>query len=224
MHIADLSKGMMGANGIVGGGPPLICGAALTAKTLKTGGVAIAFVGDGASNQVTTFESYNLAKVWNLPAVFIVEDNGYAESTASGWSVGGSQQERAKGFGIPSAQVDGHDFFAVWDAAREAIDHARSGKGPYLLHFKLNRYYGHFEGDAITYKAPDEIDKIKAAKDCLMLFKQRVGEAGLLEAAELDEIEKESKDADAQCLDDAKAGDMPTRPDLLTDVNLNYQF
>ena len=132
MHIADLSKGMMGANGIVGGGPPLICGAALTAKTLKTGGVAIAFVGDGASNQGTTFESYNLAKVWNLPAIFIVEDNGYAESTASAWSVGGSQAKRAAGFDIPCIEVDGHDFFAVWEAAREAIDHARSGKGPAL--------------------------------------------------------------------------------------------
>ena len=86
MHIADLSKGMLGANGIVGGGPPLICGAALTAKTLKTGGVAIAFVGDGGSNQGTTAESMNLAKVWKLPAIFVFEDNGYAESTASSWS------------------------------------------------------------------------------------------------------------------------------------------
>ncbi|MDH3661008.1 MAG: thiamine pyrophosphate-dependent dehydrogenase E1 component subunit alpha [Alphaproteobacteria bacterium] len=223
MHIADLSKGMMGANGIVGGGPPLICGAALTAKTMKTGGVAIGFVGDGASNQGTTFESYNLAKVWNLPAVFIVEDNGYAESTASAWSVGGSQAGRAAGFGIPCTEVDGHDFFAVWEAAREAIDHARSGKGPHLLHFKLNRYYGHFEGDAITYKAPDELEKIKAAKDCLMLFKQRVTEAGLIEGAELGEIEKESKDLVAQCLVDAKAGDLPTKADLMTDVYNSYQ-
>ena len=79
MHIADLAKGMMGANGIVGGGPPLICGAALTAKYLKTGGVAVAFVGDGGSNQGTTLESYNLAKVWQLPVIFVVEDNGYAE-------------------------------------------------------------------------------------------------------------------------------------------------
>ncbi len=101
MHIADLSKGMMGANGIVGGGPPLICGAALTAKTLKTGGVAVAFVGDGASNQGTTLESYNLAKVWNLPAVFVVEDNGYAESTPSAWSVAGTQLKRAEAFGMP---------------------------------------------------------------------------------------------------------------------------
>ncbi len=223
MHIADLSKGMMGANGIVGGGPPLICGAALTAKTLKTGGVAIGFVGDGASNQGTTFESYNLAKVWNLPAIFIVEDNGYAESTASAWSVGGSQAGRAAGFGMPCTEVDGHDFFAVWEAAREAIDHARSGKGPHMLHVKLNRYYGHFEGDAITYKGPDEIDKIKAAKDCLMLFKQRVTEAGLIEGSELDEIEKESKDLVTQCLVDAKAGDLPTKADLMTDVYNSYQ-
>ena len=83
MHIADFSKGMLGANGIVGGGPPLVCGAALTAKVMKTGGVAIAFLGDGASNQGTTLESYNLASIWKLPAIFVVEDNGYAESTAS---------------------------------------------------------------------------------------------------------------------------------------------
>jgi pyruvate dehydrogenase E1 component alpha subunit len=224
MHIADLSKGMMGANGIVGGGPPLICGAALTAKTLNTGGVAIAFIGDGASNQGTTFESYNLAKVWNLPAVFIVEDNGYAEATASAWSVGGNQLDRAKGFGIPALQADGHDFFAVWEAAREAIDHARSGKGPFLLHFKLNRYYGHFEGDAITYKSPGEIDQIKATKDCLMLFKKRVSETALLETSDLEEIEKQSKDQVAQCLVNAKAGEMPTKADLLTDVYVNYTF
>ena len=224
MHIADLSKGMMGANGIVGGGPPLICGAALTAKTLKTGGVAIAFLGDGASNQGTTFESYNLAKIWNLPAIFIVEDNGYAESTASGWSVGGSQSDRATGFGIPSAVVDGHDFFAVWEAAREAIEHARSGKGPYLLHFKLNRYYGHFEGDAITYKAPGEIEEVRATKDCLELFKQRVTETSLLEPTELDEIAAESKAATAQFLANAKSADLPTKADLLTDVYVDYQF
>ena len=135
MHIADLSKGMMGANGIVGGGPPLICGAALSAKTLNTGGVAIAFVGDGASNQGTTFESYNLAKVWNLPAIFIVEDNGYAESTASDWSVGGSQLKRAGGRfrACRARKVDGQDFFAVYEAAQEAIERARGGGWPLAI-------------------------------------------------------------------------------------------
>jgi TPP-dependent pyruvate/acetoin dehydrogenase alpha subunit len=218
MHIADLSKGMLGANGIVGGGPPLICGAALAAKTNKTGGVAIAFVGDGGSNQGTTFESYNLAKVWNLPAIFIVEDNGYAESTASKWSVGGSQVGRGNGFGLPSMEVDGSDFFAVYEAAREVIERARAGGGPSLIHMKVMRYYGHFEGDATTYKAPDEVAKYKAAKDPLMLFRNRVTEAGLLEGKALDEIDKASKQRIQQCVALAKSAKSPTEADLLTDV------
>jgi acetoin:2,6-dichlorophenolindophenol oxidoreductase subunit alpha len=218
MHIADLSKGMLGANGIVGGGPPLICGAALAAKTNKTGGVAIAFVGDGGSNQGTTFESYNLAKVWNLPAIFIVEDNGYAESTASKWSVGGSQVGRGNGFGLPSMEVDGSDFFAVYEAAREVIERARAGGGPSLIHMKVMRYYGHFEGDATTYKAPDEVAKYKAAKDPLMLFRNRVTEAGLLEGKALDEIDKASKQRIQQCVARAKSAKSPTEADLLTDV------
>ena len=222
MHIADLSKGMMGANGIVGGGPPLICGAALAAKNLKTGGVAIAFVGDGGSNQGTTFESFNLANIWNLPAVFVVEDNGYAESTASAWSVSGSQVERAKGFGMPGTEVDGHDFFAVWEAAREAIERARAGEGPSLIHVKLNRYYGHFEGDAITYKGAGEIEKVKEEKDCLMLFKRRVTEAALLEASELEAIEAETRSQIDQCLANAKSSALPTKADLLTDVYVAY--
>ena len=101
MHVADLDRGMMGANGIVGGGPPLICGAALTAQREGNGNVAVAFVGDGGSNQGTTLESLNLAKVWNLPAVFVVEDNGYAEATSSSFSIGAeSNAERARGFGL----------------------------------------------------------------------------------------------------------------------------
>ncbi len=157
MHIADLSKGMLGANGIVGAGAPLVCGAALAAKTLKTGGVGVCFYGDGASNQGAVLESYNLAKIWNLPMVFVAEDNGYAESTSSSWSVGGSQVGRGNGFGIPSREVDGQDFFAVYEAAGEAIERARAGEGPSLLHMKLTRFFGHFEGDAMTYRADDEI-------------------------------------------------------------------
>jgi TPP-dependent pyruvate/acetoin dehydrogenase alpha subunit len=222
MHIADLEKGMMGANGIVGGGPPLICGAALTAKTLKTGGVAIAFVGDGGSNQGTTFESYNLAKVWNLPAIFVVEDNGYAESTASAWSVGGSQLGRAAGFGMPGHEVDGHDFFAVYEVAREVIERARSGGGPSLVHVKLNRYFGHFEGDAMTYRGPDEVAKLRATKDPLNIFRQRVLEAALLEAADLDRIDAEVKSHIDQVTVEAKAAPMPTEKDLLTDVYVSY--
>lgn len=222
MHIADLEKGMMGANGIVGGGPPLICGAALAAKTLKTGGVAIAFVGDGGSNQGTTLESYNLAKVWDLPAIFIVEDNGYAESTASAWSVGGSQVQRAAAFGMEGREIDGHDFFAVYEAAGEAIGKARDGGGPSLMHVKLNRYYGHFEGDAMTYRANGEVETLREQRDSLTIFRQRVTETSLLDPEQLDAIEREAKSLVGQCVSDAKSAPPPTEADLLTDVYVSY--
>jgi pyruvate dehydrogenase E1 component alpha subunit len=222
MHIADLDKGMMGANGIVGGGPPLVCGAALTAKTLKTGGVAVGFVGDGGSNQGTTMESLNLAKAWNLPAIFVVEDNGYAESTASNWSVSGSQTGRAAGFGIPAVQVDGLDFFAIHEAAREAVERARDGGGPTLIHAKLNRYFGHFEGDAMTYRAPDEIERIRREADPIGHFRRRVTEAGLLESGQLDEIDGTVKGEIEASVGKAKAAAMPPAEQLLTDVYVSY--
>ncbi len=222
MHIADLAKGMMGANGIVGGGPPLICGAALSAKTRKTGGVAIAFVGDGGSNQGTTLESYNLAKVWNLPAVFVIEDNGYAEATSSSYSVGGDQLDRAKGFGLFARRADGLDFFAVYDAAQEVITHAREGKGPALLHLKTNRFFGHFEGDAGTYRAADEVATLRNEKDCLVSFRRRVIEAGLLAVEQMDEIDTEAEQLVDDSVRRARSGAMPAAADLLTDAYVSY--
>jgi acetoin:2,6-dichlorophenolindophenol oxidoreductase subunit alpha len=222
MHIADLSKGMLGANGIVGGGPPLICGAALTAKVMKTGGVAIAFLGDGASNQGTTLESYNLAAIWKLPAVFVVEDNGYAESTASSYACAGSQAERAKGFGMPAQEVDGFDFFAVHDAARTAIERARAGEGPSLIHVRLARYYGHFEGDATTYRAPGEVDAHRAERDCLKRFRARVTEAALLDAEALDAVDQAVADEIESAVTHAKKAPAPVEADLLTDVYVAY--
>ena len=222
MHIADLSKGMLGANGIVGGGPPLICGAALSAKVLGTGGVAVSFLGDGASNQGTTLKSYNLAGVWKLPAIFVVEDNGYAEATASSYAVSGSQSGRAQGFGMPCQVVDGEDFFAVYDAARTAIDRARAGEGPSMLHIKLNRYFGHFEGDAQTYRGPAEVERLRREKDCLQLFRRRVTDAGLLELAAFSAIDTEvSTEIDA-AVQEAKAAAQPSAADLTTHVYAMY--
>ena len=222
MHIADLSKGMLGANGIVGAGGPLVCGAALSAKLLKTGGVAICFVGDGGSNQGTTFESYNMAKVLNLPVIFVVEDNGYAEATASAWSVGGSQVGRAAGFGMPAYQVDGHDFFQIHEVAREVIERARSGGGPSLVHVQFARYFGHFEGDAMSYRHSDEVVRLRADRDCLMLFRQRVVEAALLEPAALDAVDQEVGSLIDQVTAEAKSAAQPTEADLLTDVYVSY--
>ena len=133
MHIADLSKGMLGASGIVGGGPPLICGTALAAKQQHTGGVGVAFFGDGAGNQGTTLEALNLASVWDLPALFIAENNGYAERRrAPGPSPRTTSPPRRR---LRHARViiDGFDFFAVHEAAGEAIKRARGGGGPTLI-------------------------------------------------------------------------------------------
>src|SRR5882757_11094118 len=128
MHIADLDKGMMGANGIVGGGPPLVVGAALTAKTLGRGTVAVSFTGDGGSNQGTTFEAMNMAVVLKLPAIFIFENNQYGEGTGHDYAVGSHDiAGRAAGFGLPAVKVNGDDFFAVHEAAGEAVERARAG-------------------------------------------------------------------------------------------------
>ena len=223
MHIADLDQGMMGANGIVGGGPPLICGAGLAAKQLGNGGVAIAFVGDGASNQGTTFESLNLASVWRLPCIFVVENNGYAEATASKYSVSCDDvADRASGFNMPGVVVDGHDFFAVHEAAGEAIKRAREGGGPSMIEVKLNRYYGHFEGDAQTYRGKDEVKNLRETRDCLMLFRQKVEGAGLLDAAVLDAIDAHVLEQIEESVVKAKACAKPGAADLLTDVYISY--
>ncbi len=222
MHIADLDRGMMGANGIVGGGPPLICGAALTAKTLGTGGVAVAFVGDGGSNQGTTAESLNLASVWKLPAIFVIEDNGYGEAMASSWAVGGDLVKRAEGYGLPACDVDGTDFFAVHDVAREAVERARAGEGPSFIHCKVNRFYGHYEGDPQTYRADGEVDRLRRDHDPLTLFRARVTEAGLLDDAALDAIDSEVGELIEDSVAEASEAPEPPEEALLSDVYVSY--
>ena len=223
MHIADLSKGMMGANGILGAGAPLVCGAALAAKFRGDGAVAISFVGDGASNQGTFLESLNLAAVWNLPAIFVVENNGYAEATSRDYAVAvDSYVDRAAGFGLPGVTVDGLDFFAVYEAAGEIIKRAREGGGPALLECKMIRMFGHFEGDQQTYRAKGEVEDIRANKDCIKMFSERVIEAGVITRAELEAIEKDIVAQIKEALAFAKAAPLPTAADLTTDVYVKY--
>ena len=223
MHIADLSKGMMGANAIVGGGPPLACGAAMAAKTLKTGKVAVTFTGDGGSNQGTTFESMNFASVFKLPVLFVFENNGYAETTASTWSVAcGDIVKRAEAFGMPGVQVDGFDFFAVHDAAGEAVARARAGEGPTLIEVKFARFYGHHEGDNQSYRAPDEVEVLRRDHDCLKNFRKRVTEAGLLEGADLDAIDSEVAGLMERSVEAARKAPRPTPDQLTTDVYISY--
>jgi acetoin:2,6-dichlorophenolindophenol oxidoreductase subunit alpha len=223
MHIADLDKGMLGANGIVGGGPPLVCGVGLSAKTRGTKQVGVSFTGDGGSNQGTTLESLNLAAVWNLPCVFVIENNGYAEATSTNFSTKGIDiAKRADGFGMPGVVVDGHDFFAVYETAGEAIRRAREGGGPTLIECKVNRYYGHFEGDAQTYRAENEVEDLREEKDCLKLFAERVTSAGLVDKEDLEKIDEEVKVLVDEAVDEAKAAQDPSQDQLLADVYVNY--
>jgi acetoin:2,6-dichlorophenolindophenol oxidoreductase subunit alpha len=223
MHVADLSKGMMGANGILGAGAPLVCGAALAAKYRGDGAVGISFVGDGGSNQGTFLESLNLAAVWNLPAVFVVENNGYAESTSRDYAVAvDSYVDRAAGFGLPGVTVDGLDFFAVYEAAGEIIKRAREGGGPALLECKMVRFYGHFEGDQQLYRAKGELDDIRANKDCIKIFVERIVDAGVATRAEIEAIEKEIVGEIAEALAFAKSAPTPTAAELTTDVYVKY--
>ena len=123
---------------------------------------------------------------------------------------------------MPGVVVDGHDFFAVYEAAGEAIRRAREGGGPSLIECKVNRYYGHFEGDAQTYRGENEVENIRKEKDCLMLFRRRVTEAGLVEESELDQIDEEVKNLIDESVEEAKAAPEPTPDQLVTDVYVSY--
>jgi pyruvate dehydrogenase E1 component alpha subunit len=223
MHIADLGKGMLGANGIVGGGPPLVCGVGLTAKVKGTDQVAVSFTGDGGSNQGTFLESLNLAAAWHLPCVFVIEDNGYAESTAPNFHQAGVDlAKRADGFGMPGVVVDGFDFFAVYEAAGEAIGRARSGGGSSLIVCKGMRYFGHFEGDQQTYRGRNEVEELRRERDCLEGFARRITEAGLIERDELAEIDEAVRKLIDEAVAGAKAAPDPGPDEVLTDVYIKY--
>ena len=223
MHIADLHQGMLGANGIVGGGPPLVVGAALTAKTLGTHNVAVCFTGDGGSNQGTTFEALNMAVVLRLPAVFVFENNGYGEYTGAKYAVGsGNIASRAAGFGMPAVKVNGDDFFAVHEAAREAIERARNGGGPGAIEVDTCRFYGHHSGDAQLYRGKDEVKRLREERDCIKNFRARVMEAALLDAVELDAVDHEVADLIDSAVAAARAAPPPDPSALLTDVYVSY--
>lgn len=221
MHIADLSKGMLGANAIVGGAPPLAIGAALTAKTLGNGGVAVSFTGDGGSNQGLVFEAMNMAVVLQLPVIFMFENNGFGEATGHDYAVGGRNiTQRAAGFGMPAVKVDGTDFFAVYEAVSEAVERARNGGGPTAIEAIAHRWYGHFEGDPMLYRADGEVERLRQESDPLKIFSERV--AGQISPEELQAIDDEVTALVDDAVAKARAAEFPAVENLLTDVYVSY--
>lgn len=221
MHIADMSKGMLGANAIVGGGPPIAAGAALTARTLGNGMVSMAFIGDGASDQGTVAESLNLAFVLQLPMIFMYENNHYAEFTRNP-KPDGRIAERAGAYGMPAVTVDGSDFFAMYEAVAEAVQRGREGGGPSAIEAVSSRYYGHFEGDAQQYRDADELQHSRETSDPISRFLEDD------RCSELDSAKIAQIDADIQAILDAGveralAAADPTPEQLYTDVYLSYR-
>ncbi len=188
MHIADLDLGIMGANGIVGGGPPLASGAALACQYLGNDNVAVCFFGDGASNQGTTHEAMNLATCWKLPVVFVNENNMYGISSCTLNSMCVPDvADRAAGYDMPGVVVDGNDVIAVYEATSEAVSRARQGKGPSLIECKTYRQRGHFEGDPCNYREDAEFKEWKE-KDPIPRLEKKLLEMGLLTNSKIEEI------------------------------------
>jgi pyruvate dehydrogenase E1 component alpha subunit len=220
MHICNMELGMLGANGIVGAGPPIAVGAAFTQKFKKTKHVAVAFFGDGASNEGSFHEALNMAALYKLPAIFVCENNGYGEFTPqAGHQAVVDVADRAAGYGMPGVVVDGMDAIAVYEAAGEAVERARKGAGPTLLECKTYRFYDHvgIRGMGLTYRTDAEVERWRK-RDPITLFETRLAEQGVLSANKAAALH-------AQVLEEIKAGiefaeqsPLPDPATLLDDV------
>ncbi|WP_232495661.1 thiamine pyrophosphate-dependent dehydrogenase E1 component subunit alpha [Novosphingobium kaempferiae] len=230
MHIADIDKGMLGANGIVGAGAPIAVGAAISSKIDGPDAdgklaVSIAFSGDGACNQGTTFEAMNLAVVTKAPAIFVFENNHYSEHTGVDYAVGTNKDiaSRAEAFGMKVWRADGTDFFAVHDTFREVLEYVRvPGNGPAAVEFDTERFFGHFEGDPQRYRGDGELDRLRAERDCLKIFRASVTGAKLLEDVDLDAIDTESLKAIEDAVAASRAAARPQPENVLENVYISY--
>jgi acetoin:2,6-dichlorophenolindophenol oxidoreductase subunit alpha len=223
MHIADMTKGMLGANAIVGGGPPIAVGAAIACKLRDNHSVSVAFGGDGSANQGTVFEAMNMAVVLCLPVIFILENNGYAEHTGAAYAVGSNDLAgRSRGFGMPAERIDGADVHEVYDAMGRAVARAKRGEGPSTIEATITRFYGHFEGDPQNYRAKNEVANLRVTMDCLKRFRAKTERGGAPSMIELDAIDSEVSALIERAVVEAKASPPPVEADLYSDVYINY--
>lgn len=218
MHIADPGIGILGANGIVGGGIPIAGGAALSAQMRDTGQVVVCFLGDGASNRGTFHEGVNMAACWNLPVVYIIENNMYAEKTRiSDMSRVPNLADRASSYGIPDVTVDGNDVIAVYEAVSEAVARARTGEGPTLVECKTYRWHGHYEGDPQTYKPKEEVEEWQK-KDPVPAFRKRLIEMGVLAQRDAEKIARDVDEEIEKAVKYARESPFPAPEETLEDV------
>ena len=219
MHMFSKEKEFYGGHGIVGAQIPLGAGLAFANRYRGNDSVSMTYFGDGASNQGQVFEAMNMAQLWKLPVVFIIENNQYAMGT----SVKRSHSEthlyrRGASFGIPGMEVDGMDVLAVREAGREAVDHARSGEGPYVLEMKTYRYRGHSMSDPAKYRTREEVDDVREHNDPIKRCEARIFDAGFADQDALKAIDKEIKAIVKEAADFAQESPEPAPEELYTDV------
>jgi len=218
MHITDFSKGVLGANGIVAAGVPIATGAALSAQMRKSGQVAVCFFGDGASNQGAFYEAANLGAVWNLPVIYVCENNLYAVSTRqSSHQRTKDISARAAAFGFPGISVDGNNPIAVYQAVAPAVQRARQGEGPTLVECKTYRWLGHYVGDPASYRSPEEVAEWKA-RDPVPLYERYIEEQGVMLAAEMVSVHEQVKEELDAAVEFARRSPSPRPEDALQDV------
>jgi acetoin:2,6-dichlorophenolindophenol oxidoreductase subunit alpha len=215
MHLYDVERGNLGANAVVGGGLPGIVGAALAFKLRGEDRVALAFFGDGATNIGTFHESLNLAQLWGVPAVFVCENNHWAESTPARQHLPIEDlEQRAVAYGMASAKVDGQDVEAVYAATAQALEHARGGRGPFFLLCETYRLVGHYIGDPQVYRPKDELQRLRETEDPIDKLRERLG----LSDDEFEAVDREVTQIVEASVEFAKNGTDPAPEDALKNV------
>ena len=221
MHMFSREKGFFGGHGIVAAQVPIGAGLAFSHKYNGNKNVSITYFGDGAANQGQVYESYNIASLWKLPVVFVIENNKYGMGTSVNRSSAGENlSDRGKPYGIISELVDGMDILAVREAAIRAIDYCRAGKGPYILEMKTYRYRGHSMSDPAKYRTRDEVDKIRKTSDPIENIKSLLNKMGV-EDKTLKDIDTDIKSVIAEAAKFAQDSPEPSEDELFTDITIN---
>ena len=216
MHVAEIDKGMLGANGIVGGGFGLAIGASISIINQGKDNVAVCFFGDGAANEGTFHEGLNFASILNLPVIFVCENNQFAEGTTHDYaSASETIAERASAYNMPGVRVDGMNVLEVYQATQEAVERAKKGEGPTLIECDTYRKYGHFEGDEQKVKSPDDRN---ADKNATVEFRKQAIEEGWLTEEEADDIENTAEQAVEDAVKFADESELPDEDSLYKDV------
>ncbi|NCC22232.1 MAG: pyruvate dehydrogenase (acetyl-transferring) E1 component subunit alpha [Alphaproteobacteria bacterium] len=218
MHMFSKEKKFFGGHGIVGASTAIGTGLAFAHKYREDGGVAVAYMGDGAANQGQTAESYNMAALWTLPVLYIIENNQYGMGTSVARHAAGKLYARGQGFGIPGEQVDGMDVFTVREAAARALDYVRSGNGPYILEMMTYRFRGHSMSDPAKYRTKEEVAKYKEDRDPILSLKAIMMDEGGVREDDVKSIEKQVKDVVNEAAQFATESAEPDPEELWTDV------